>query len=381
MFPVIRRLEDVLPALEGRPEFVVKRREDYIAIDYIYADARSFDDPILRECRGLKFSLNGALMSRPLHKFFNFHEKPDELPDFSQDHMVMEKLDGSMIHPAILPGHRFVFMTRAGVSDQAKMALETAGRLPYGKRLIEFCKVAIESEYTPIFEYTSPANQIVVKYATDNLTLLAVRENETGDYWKQNLVEIAAKNWGFPCVRTYYDRSAQDMDAFVAHTRALPDTEGYVVCVGQWRGKMKADAYVASHRARSGLLWEKDVLRLVLEGKVDDVVGLLPKDEADRLKWWSMTVNVEVAACAGSAQGTVQAMKFRSPERRAFAANLAELPPAVRSWCFSIYDGRNPVEVVRSYGLKQCSSGTKAREFLSLLGVEPWTATPCDLEG
>ena len=39
-------------------------------------------------------------MSRRLHKFFNFNERPEtsiENIDFSQRHWILEKLDGSMI--------------------------------------------------------------------------------------------------------------------------------------------------------------------------------------------------------------------------------------------------------------------------------------------
>ena len=82
----------------------------------------TFDTAIARECRGLKFDADGRIIARPFHKFFNLGEKERvEDIDWSAPHQLFDKLDGSMIHPAMLNGE-MVFMTRMGATDQARLA-------------------------------------------------------------------------------------------------------------------------------------------------------------------------------------------------------------------------------------------------------------------
>lgn len=112
-FPEIRTIADVLPAIEGRSEFIVAEREFGTVINYVVAMADTFkmegpDDvmgAIRRECRGLIFAPDGTLMSRPFHKFFNVNEKDEtqiNALDMSQPHVVMEKMDGCLDENSII---------------------------------------------------------------------------------------------------------------------------------------------------------------------------------------------------------------------------------------------------------------------------------------
>lgn len=379
-YPIILHINDVLPAIDARDEFVVGKRDGYQFIDYNYALPDSFDCQIRRECRGLKFDMDGKLIARPFHKFFNLHERPEDIPTAWDGVVVMEKLDGSMVHPARVNGE-LVFMTRAGISDQAKLARAACQRLPYGKAILDFCANAVTNGFTPIFEFTSPQNQIVVRYATEALTLLALRRNDNGYYMSRWLVETEARRYGFPHVRTF-DHSLSDLDAFVRHVRELKGMEGYVVRLGQHLIKVKGDEYVAAHKARSGLLWEKDVLRLVLENKIDDVAALLPDDEANRLQLWEGEVNKGVSAAVTilraliHAYGELPRHEFAHVVKERFAWN--KLLP---SMLFSTYDGHDPRGIVVALGLKQTTNANKARAFLEYLGVKPWQAPRVELDG
>lgn len=115
-FPEIRHINDVLPHIEGREEFIVAEREGYKVINYVVAMADTFDmtgpndlgGAIRRECRGLIFDADGNLMSRPFHKFFNVNERAETQTheiNMSQPHVIMEKMDGSMIRPILVDGY------------------------------------------------------------------------------------------------------------------------------------------------------------------------------------------------------------------------------------------------------------------------------------
>ncbi len=90
-YPTIHHIDDVLPHIAGRSEFVVAERDGYTAIDYNFALADTFDDPMRLECRGIKFDADGKILARPFQKFFNIGEREDTQPhllDFSQPHAV-----------------------------------------------------------------------------------------------------------------------------------------------------------------------------------------------------------------------------------------------------------------------------------------------------
>lgn len=190
-FPKIRTITDVLPHIEGRSEFIVAEREFGTVINYVVAMADTFnmegpDDvggAIRRECRGLKFYPDGIVAARTFHKFFNIGEKEETQPhliDFSRDHIIMEKRDGSMLHPMKV-NKDIRWMTKMGITSVSEQAEEFISKNSNYQNFANWC---IVNQLTPIFEWTSPNNKIVIGYEMDALTLLAVRKNVTGEYLK-----------------------------------------------------------------------------------------------------------------------------------------------------------------------------------------------------
>jgi RNA ligase len=190
-FPVIRNIDDVLPHIEGRDEFVVAERDYGTIINYAVAfedtfppikvaggsarmrAERALTNAMRRECRGLIFYPNGIIMSRSFHKFFNLGEREETLPDridLSQPHVVMEKLDGSMIRPVVADGY-VRLGTKMGVTE-VSMNAETwlTAQSDYNQKMLFLQKMIAENK-TPIFEWCSRKNQIVLDYPNDNLIL------------------------------------------------------------------------------------------------------------------------------------------------------------------------------------------------------------------
>jgi RNA ligase len=189
LFPKIRHISDVLPYVEGRDEFVVAERDFGTVINYVVSMADTFDmtgpddvaGAMRRECRGLKFASNGEIAARPLHKFHNVGEREETQPhrvDLLQPHTIMEKLDGSMIHPMMINGY-IRWMTKMGITE---VAMQAESFIAKNTRYKDFAAWCISEQLTPVFEWCSPFNQIVLPYEEDQLTLLAVRHNITGEY-------------------------------------------------------------------------------------------------------------------------------------------------------------------------------------------------------
>ena len=128
-FPDINHIDDVVPHIEDRPEFKVMVKDWYTVINYMVAFEDTFslirershhNMKMRRECRGLIFDTKtGQLISRPYHKFFNAGERDEtQLSKINlyEPHVVLEKLDGSMIRP-IPTKEGFRLATKAGITD------------------------------------------------------------------------------------------------------------------------------------------------------------------------------------------------------------------------------------------------------------------------
>lgn len=184
-FPKILTIEEVLPALAGRDEFIVADRGDHVILNYTVAFDDSFGTPddyhsqLRRECRGLVFYSDGQLMSRPFHKFFNLGEKPETADlNLSVSHELLIKEDGSFIRPLHVGG-KMIWGTKMGFTEVGEKATFFANK---NENYVRFGKHCMENNLTPIFEYVAPDNKIVISYEKENLILLAVRDNFTGSY-------------------------------------------------------------------------------------------------------------------------------------------------------------------------------------------------------
>ena len=190
-FPEIDHIDDVIPHIEDWQEFKVMQKDWYTVINYMVAFEETFslvrershyNMKIRRECRGMIFdTATGNLISRPYHKFFNVGEREEtnlDKIDLTQPHVVLEKLDGSMIRPIPTP-EGFRLGTKAGITDVAMNAEYFVADKPQYREFILEC---INQGLTPIFEWVSRKNRIVVDYPEDNLILTAIRNTATGEY-------------------------------------------------------------------------------------------------------------------------------------------------------------------------------------------------------
>ena len=222
MFPHIETLDDVTPHISYDNGIVVSKRDGYTVVDYVFVNNDTFANDIARECRGLKFDAAGNLIARPFHKFFNIGEKqPPENVDWSRPHVVMDKLDGSMVHPCLVEG-AMVFMTRMGATDQAALAQRHASAAA-----LDLCADQMAKGYTPIFEFTSPHNRVVIDYAVPALTLSAARHIHTGAYLGYDRVVALGAAFGVPVADSF--GTVGEITDFIAKGRALSGVEGFVI--------------------------------------------------------------------------------------------------------------------------------------------------------
>lgn len=350
----IGHINDVLPHLVGRSEFVVAEREFGTVIDYNYALVDSFDDPVRLECRGIKFDKGGKILARPFQKFFNVGERVDTQPDlldFRQPHIITQKLDGSMIHPAVVDG-ALVLMTRMGRTDVALKAEKLlTDDMEWAMR--DF----IGTGFTPLFEFTAPNNRIVIRYERAELTLLACRHTVSGTYMTQANLEETAAEIGVHLVK-HLSSEWTTGPAFLDYARAVIGEEGFVVhfANGLWV-KAKGDDYVLKHKAKESILQEKNILAMIVGGQLDDVLPLLEENDRLAAELYRSLVLRGLGETADSVARLVESGS--ALDQKTFAVeHLKGIAPHVRSLAFTIRSGTEPMDAVSKMVLRHVGSQT-----------------------
>jgi RNA ligase len=136
---------------------------------------------------------------------------------------------------------------------------------------------------TPIFEWTSRQQRIVVDYPEDKLTLIAIRDNITGKYYNYNNMKYVADFFLIPVVNQF-SYTGDNFNDILNYVKNMQEGEGIVIRFDDGHMvKIKADLYVSLHRAKSLIENERDVMELVLNEKVDDLYPLLYKEDAQKL--------------------------------------------------------------------------------------------------
>ena len=292
-FPIITDISQILDVVRGRDEFVVAEREGFTVIDYQVMMPDTFPpitdeiSALRRECRGIKFGVDGKILARPFHKFFNLNERDEALEtniDWSQNFTILDKLDGSMIHPILLVGEYdqgvdpIIFCTRMGNTDIAQDAQEFC---EYNTEIayFPFCRYVIGLGYTPVFEWCSMSNIVVIAHRKPKLILTAMRHMETGEYLTPKKMWTLAAPYSIPIVESWKG-DFEGISKFVSYVKDLVGEEGYVFRFDDGRMyKTKSDWYVRIHKAKDQIAFEKNIIKLILHNDIDDILpDLLESD-------------------------------------------------------------------------------------------------------
>lgn len=361
-------LNDVLDALDGHDEFVVKRYDGLVCVDYIVCFPGSFeatpeevdrlrpqfgdDAPavaarralIRSNCRGITFdAATGDIVSLPPNKFFNINQVAS-----TQFHLhrhksakVYEKADGSMIHFFIHPrGNLTAATCRSTETPQAKEALAMASA---DGRVYDAIMTLIAGGYTPVFELVGPHNQIVVEYPRPRLVYLISRNRGTGDYqFHGDMFEDKVREYAFNFADVFENLPERDMEGFVCHLEC-----GTIV-------KVKSNWYTERHRAVDATMRPAYKLyQVVFDGVMDDLIAVAtenmkPKlraiyEEAQRdLLAEKIRLDKAYAECYGSLTETEEKAR-----RKSFVEKVRATMPGDFAALMAIYSCKSPDKIIQ----------------------------------
>jgi RNA ligase len=255
----IHNISEFKEILENKKEIKLKKEivndQEFSIISYMIETPTTFDSELARECRGIVFNAEGEIVCRPLHKFFNIgqHEssKPENI-DFNNISYIGNKFDGSMIN-IFKYGRVPYYYVKTKKSFYTEQAIAS-------QKLINVSNIS-EYGYTDIWEYVVPSNQIVLNYDADQLIYLHSRENISGKYFSPYKCDLDISKF-------------KDIYELVNYVSKMQNIEGFVIYDGKDFYKIKTEWYLERHKARNTIS-AKDVIDLILDDKLDDVIGTL----------------------------------------------------------------------------------------------------------
>jgi len=376
------------------PKFFIEAdRGDHSIFNYIVAFEHSFPPPttgdaaldreyaILRECRGLTFGADGRIIARKYAKFFNLNEKPEtqaNVIDWSQDHDILEKLDGSMITPFYagdledITPEQIRWATKMGLTDVAKPVDEWVAANPH---YAAWAAHTMYADYTPIFEWCSRKQRIVVDYPEDRLVLTAIRNNRTGEYLPREAM-LAAERSGIEIVRAL-PGSVENLETFMQEAHDLEGAEGYVIRFADGHMlKVKGAWYCQIHKTKELLTFEKDVLSLILEDRLDDAKAFMDDTDRGRVEAFNEAFVKAIVATAERLRSIAEeGARITGGDKKKFATEfvpsltLAEHESTI---IFRINSGKDAVEQIRQTLSKNVGTQPRVNGVRHLFGGLRW---------
>ena len=240
------------------------------------------------EMRGLTFVFNedGSLFNRfiLLEKFFNINQVPESMYSIVKNYkikFVNNKEDGSIASFIKLPNGKVVGKSKMGFdNDQANGINRIYKTNPDVKKFVDW---SLDNDYVAVFEYVAPHNRIVLRYSTEELILLRLRDNKTG---KHIDIRDHIDKLGSIKVAPFEDEF-KDLDDLIEVVAKQVDKEGCIVTAEDEEGrdfffKLKTPWYCERHGLLTNDLYREHILiNYILDDKIDDILGQIPEEEVE----------------------------------------------------------------------------------------------------
>lgn len=197
---------------------------------------------------------DGNLVSASFKKFFNFGEQPElsPLPKNLNGSVIVEKMDGSTLIISKFRG-KFIMRTRGAIDVSAQ---PNAAEIEILKQkyptVFEYQSSKETWDFSIIFEWVTPSNQIVIKYDAADFILIGYINHNDYSLMEQSDLDLLAKKLGMSRPKTYEFSSVEDL---LANVNKWEGKEGVVLYCksGQQLLKIKAAKYLFLHKMKSEL--------------------------------------------------------------------------------------------------------------------------------
>lgn len=240
------------------------------------------------EMRGLTFVEDKeGIFTRTLflHKFFNINQVEETQLEKLIDKEVLTvatKEDGSAI-TFVKVGNKTLAKTKFSFqSQQAVMANKIYNRDKNMKDFIDFCH---SKNLTPLMEIVSPFNKIVLVYQKEELILLQIRNNETGDYLDIYSKEVQTILNDFN-IKFAKKNKVDTLENILKDYETRENIEGSVISLRDRNTqevimvKAKTNWYFKLHKIITNLSNRYNlIIKSILDETIDDVLSQIPLEQ------------------------------------------------------------------------------------------------------
>jgi len=232
------------------------------------------------DMRGVTFVFNtdGTLFRQylMLPKFFNVNQIEDttfeNIKDLPIRHVAFKE-DGSLIAFMKLPNGSIFAKTQKGFTNQ--QSIEALKIYKENIGIKRFVDDMLSLDMTPLFEYVSYDNRIVLKYNEKKLILLGVRVNDftvsgdKGTFIPAVQIKDTVKRYGIPAIE---ESNISTIDELMEEVKERKNVEGFVVYFDNGSiVKFKTHWYFVAHGIRTESIFREDyVIKNYLEDTLDD---------------------------------------------------------------------------------------------------------------
>ena len=388
-YPHLTNIQPVLDAIQGVPGIVASRTpHGYNVVDYQYilpgetfrdittlTPEAATNELLRRECRGIKYNNHGDIIARPYHKFFNIGEMDETHPDrisINGEHspLYLSKLDGSMIHPTYLP-NTSPLHTRKGQNDVSAQANRFIDDQPNYHRFIADTR---QAGYTPIFEWCTPQNTIVLHHDTDELIITNIRHIASGDYLSPQERDRWAHDHHIPTA-PIHTIEADNTHALIDKIREDKDIEGYILVLDGLFYKVKTKDYMEKHRSFNILYTKNGVLRAILHGEEDDIIPTVNAIHQQRIRDYAHVVHTNIRQ---SMQAYIDAHTFiQHPQqysKKDYVPQLhaSNIPKILHGPLIMHYTDQNIMKNITQHVAKNFIKRDSRNALINALNIPTW---------
>lgn len=285
--------EDALKISDAYNDFNFYKKEyrlkDYkiIVFNYFLCEYNDFRNPLKDntnihafDMRGVTFVFNkdGSIYKRflMLPKFFNVNQiEETQLSKLKKKKIenITIKEDGSLVAFMTLPNGDVFAKTQGGFGNE--QSLNAMKLYENQKGIKELVNDSLEENFTPLFEYVSYDNRIVLQYTNRELRFIGLRNNDSGEYY--SAADLHFDNSEVPYVKSL---EFDSLDEIMNLMETSENMEGVVVkFTDETLVKFKTKWYFNLHGIRTMNVFREDyIISNYLNETLDDVLSTLDRD-------------------------------------------------------------------------------------------------------
>lgn len=336
---------------------VLFKYANFIALDELGmfgADFWNLYDGLYKECRSVVIDIvNTCIVLAPQAKFFNVNENDEWSYESiknkigkAQSVEITNKLDGSN------QNYRWYNGEVVG-SGSSAIDKNESWRLQKGYALLTLnhrIMMRDYQDYTFMYEFISPDNQVVVRYTKEQegLYLFGMRNVKTGKELTYTEVLKIASEYDVPTTELYqdsFDDIMEQLDNYSSNEK-----EGWVIGIVDdhnniFKAKLKVNDYVLMHKALAKLISPNAIIKAIADEKWDDFYSKIPmayRENANDIKSTVMKyINYMSIKVGDYCKRAVKELGESKNDRKTFMIWChTNIPKDYRGYVIARYDGK-----------------------------------------